>query len=176
MHKKKRRVLFNIDSYSLHFRESITQSNFIAFLLLKYSNFDSVIKLKKLVHHLGLKVLMPKNKLFKKFLKSNLNALNKSFYSKSVILYSLSSKCDFKIANILELFKSYNNFVPLFFYTYNKFMYLSNLKNLQHSKEEVLVSLVQHLTSHIHNMASLLLHCNKSLINLHEFYKSVKKN
>lgn len=176
MHKKKRRVLFNIDSYSLHFRESITHSNFIAFLLLKYSNFDSSIKLKKLVHHLGLKVLMPKNKLFKKFLKSNLNALNKSFFSKSVILYSVPNKSDFKVDKVLDLFKTYNNFVPLFFYTYNKFMYLSNLKNLQHSKEQALCSLVSHLTLHVQNMASVLLYCNRSLINLHEHYKSIKKN
>lgn len=172
MYRKKQRTLFNIDIYSL-FDKSLNKSSFVGFLLLKYLNFEDLIKLKKTFFYLGIKIIIPRNKFLRKFLKSN---FDKRIFGRLIMVYSLSDLKSLNMNKFLDYLNNNSFVLPLYFYIHNKFMYLYNLLSFKFDKKEITVQLIRLLENHLQSMLNFLTLYNVSLLNLYELYKSIKKN
>jgi len=132
MCKRKQRALLKTDTYSL-FSKFIDNSEFIGFLLLKYSNFGDFIRLKQIFYSFGIKIFMPRTKLLKNFLKSN---FDKKIFGKLIIIYLSEGIKVVSIKQVLDFLKNNLLLVPLFFYINNKFIYSCNFFNLEFEKKK----------------------------------------
>lgn len=176
MDEKKQRLVFNLDLYSFYSDRYFSQHDFMAFFLLKYSNFREFIKLKKILSSLGFELLIPRNQFFKKISNSNLSFFKKMHHNKLVMMYLCRPKDMFVIKDLISVLKSYTYVVPFFFYAHSKIMYLHDLFCLEYDEKRILDFFTWFILLYFYNMVVLLFFYNKFLVYVYEFYKSIKKN